>query len=316
MSASVQPVPPSSDIEATLREELAGGDYVARTITPILKHLLGNVSNSAFTDDVIASSRGMMNDVARQFAEAVAHARGEAAVPGQNPDATQIITATLAESSALLAHIHALALEWQLTQRLQTRLTLDPVLPPLLQNLMASSDPATGSLAMHVLAAQVRFCQSQRRMQLPLNELPADLLHGALLALRETWDAGAAAAEAQLRQRFDESKSRVALTCRLIMSLGTSASASLSITDAGVAVFISALAMASRHSRDRIALATNDSQIARLALALRASGMRPQDVEAQFFAIHPEIALPLGFDQLSPDRAAAILASAPQIGGM
>jgi hypothetical protein len=316
MSVPMQSVPSASDIEATLRDELACGHAVAQTITPILKHLLGNGSNSVFTDDVIASTRGMASDVSRQLLDALARARGEQIVPDQNGGAIHSLTALLVENPAFLSHIHALALEWQLTQRLQTRLALDPVLPPLLQNLMATSDPSVASLAMHVLAAQVRFCQAQRRMKLPLNELPADLLHSVVLVLRQTEDAGATAAEAQLRQQFDESKNRNTLISRLIVSLGGNASTSLVVSNAGVAMFINALAMASGQGRDTIALATNDSQIAGLALALRASGMRSQDVEAQFFSIHPEIALPPGFDQLSPDRAAAILASVTQAGGM
>jgi hypothetical protein len=37
---------------------------------------------------------------------------------------------------------------------------------------------------MNLLAAQARFGQAQRRMRLPLAELPGDLLHGALIAMR------------------------------------------------------------------------------------------------------------------------------------
>jgi hypothetical protein len=315
MTAPAPSAPAASDIEAILRDELASGDAVARTITPILKHLLGNGSNSVFTDDVIASSRGMVSDVARQLLELLGKSYDEAAAPDPDPAEIHAITAILIEIPVFLAHVHALALEWQLTQRLQARLTIDPVLPPLLQNLMASADPKVSSLAMHVLAAQVRFCQSQRRMKLALTELPGDVLQSVLIASRRLHGETGAAAEALLRQRFDESKSRNGLMARLIVSLGSGAVASLSVNNAGVAMFINALSMATKLGRDVIALSTNDSQIARFALALRASGLKPQDVEAQFFTVHPEIALPPGFDQLSPDRAAAILAMAAQLGG-
>ena len=51
-----------------------------------------------------------------------------------------------------------------------------------------------------------------------------------------------------------------------------------------------------------------DRQFARLALALRAAGLKQQAVEEQFLYLHPEIALPDGFDRLRADRAAALLA--------
>jgi hypothetical protein len=51
-----------------------------------------------------------------------------------------------------------------------------------------------------------------------------------------------------------------------------------------------------------------DRQFARLALALRAAGLKQQAVEEQFLYLHPEISLPDGFDRLRADRAAALLA--------
>ena len=53
---------------------------------------------------------------------------------------------------------------------------------------------------------------------------------------------------------------------------------------------------------------TSQAQLPRLALALLASGTRPAAVEQQFVALHPEVTLPDGFEALSADRAAALLA--------
>ena len=74
-------------------------------------------------------------------------------VPGRF---STVLGEALAGSSALLSHVHSLALEWQLTERLQSRIALDPVLPPLVQALIASPEPATAELAMQFLAAQAR----------------------------------------------------------------------------------------------------------------------------------------------------------------
>ena len=73
-------------------------------------------------------------------------------------------------------------------------------------------------------------------------------------------------------------------------------------------MFLSALALASGQDRDTAVLATNEGQLARLALALRAAGLKPTAVEEQFVSLHPEVSLPDGFDSLGADRAAALLA--------
>ena len=168
-------------------------------------------------------------------------------------------------------------------------------------------------------AGQARFVQAQRRMQLPLGELPGDLMHTALTALHGM--AGdradiAQAAEARIRAEYDEGRSRLGLMARLITGMGGGATAALAVTHAGVGMFLSAMALASGQDRDLAALATNEGQLARLALALRASGLKPGAVEEQFVSLHPEVALPEGFDQLGPDRAAALLArSVAYVGG-
>lgn len=307
-------------VEAVLRAELARADEAAGTLVPILRHLLDNGSNSIFSDAIVAGVRGMAGDLARQLLDARARSGGEAERIEHAADDIGALGSAMTANPALLGHLHALALEWQLIQHMHNRLALDPVLSPLLQAQMASSDPETAALAMKFLAAQARFCQEQRRMQLPLTELPGDLLHGALVAMRTLAgveaDAEAAAAENAIRLEFNEARSRLGLAARLITGMGGSAMEALSISHAGSALFLTALSLGSGQDRDLAALSTNDSQLARLALALRASGLKQPGVDEVFLALHPDVALPHGFDQLGPDHAAALLAAAvPHAGG-
>lgn len=302
------------DVETVLRGELAHGDALIGTIAPILRHLLANDEHSVFSDEIIARVRGMMEHLARQLLDAQAEAAGTGGDRDHSRAAVEALKDGFVAHPGFLAHIHALALEWQLTERLHARLALDPVLSPLLQALIASSEAAVASNGMALLAAQARFAQGQRRMQLAIAELPGDLLHAALLGLRsqagETEEAQfhAAGAERAIRSHYDESRSRLGLIARIVASMGGGAGVALSVSHAGVAIFASALALASGQDRDMAVMATNEGQLARLALALRACGLKPETVEEQFVALHPDVALPAGFEQIGPDRAAALLA--------
>ena len=214
--------------------------------------------------------------------------------------------------SAFLAHAHALTIETNLAARLHQRSGIDPVLSPLVQEQVASTDPATAALAMQALAAQARFIEQQRRMHLPLAELPGDLLHALLQSLRGLDAAGPqplAACEARLRAQFSESERRVGLFARLLMAMDRKAVRALAIDHAGLAIFLTALAMASEQERDLAAMALVDSQFARLALALRAVGLSQAAVEEQFLYLHPDVTLPDGFASVTADRANALLAS-------
>lgn len=304
----------AAPIELTLREELAHGDAMIGTIAPILRHLLANDEHSVFSDEILASLRSMMNNVARQLLDELNTAAG---TPDQRDHAPAQLAALVdgfVGHPGFLSHVHALALEWKLALRMEARLALDPVMSPLLQALVSSPDQQVAASSMALLASQARFAQTQRRMQLPLMELPGDLLHAALVALRglagDDQDTLAlhAAAELAIRERYDESRTRLGLISRLVTGMGGGATAALSVTHAGVPMFLSALALASGQDRDMAVLATNEGQVARLALALRAAGQRPQAVEEQFSSLHPEVTLPEGFENLSTDHAAALLA--------
>lgn len=297
-----------------LRDELAHGDAMIASIAPILRHLLASEAHSVFADEIIARVRGMMTHIAGQLFEALPQAERHDDHRAVSQARTAELVDVLTSHTGLLGHVHALALEWQLTERLQARLALDPVLSPLLQALIASSDAEVASSGMALLAAQARFAQSQQRMQLPLAELPGDLLHAAVLAMRglagtdEAAQSAAAEAEKTIRDAYDEGRSRLGLIARLITGMGGGAAAALFVNHAGVAMFLSALALASGQDRDMAVLTTNDAQLARLALALRAAGLKTRSIEEQFVSLHPDAPLPAGLEQLGTDQAAALLA--------
>ena len=294
--------------EEDLRAQLARGDVLAGTVAPVLRHLLANDDNSLFSDEIMARVRGMVSHLARQL---LGHHPGEE----QGEAALSALSDALIANPPLLTHVHAMALEWQLAERLQSSLAIDPILSPLLQALISSPDGETGALAMKFLASQARFCQTQRRMQLALPELPADLLHSALMSLRaisgmDTESDAFASAETAIRASYDEGGSRLGLLSRLVTGMGMGALAALSIRHAGVAIFLSALAIGSGQDRDAVVLSTTETQLARLALALRAAGLKPEAVQEELYAMNPGFALPEGFELIGQDRAAAILVAA------
>lgn len=319
MNEHLAPATVDPQVESVLRDELAQSDALIGTIAPILRHLLANDDHSLFSDEIVARVRGMMRDIARQLLDASAVAAGQPDAQERPAEACEAIVQAFVGHPGFLGHTHALALEWQLTERLQARLALDPVLPPLLQALIASPDGATSATAMALLAAQARFVQNQRRMQLPLAELPGDLLHAGLQALRAVAgieEVHRVSAETAVRVQYDESRSRLGLIAQLITAMGGGAMAALSVSHAGVGMFLSAMALATGQDRDMAVLATNEGQLPRLALALRAAGLKAQTVEEQFATLHPDISLPDGFEVLGADRAAALLArSAAYPGG-
>lgn len=308
----------AAPVDEVLRDELVRGDIVLGTIGPILGHLLANADHSLFSDEIVARIRGMTTDIARQLLHAQAQAEGREDPVTFAGDGSSELAGALMCDAALLCHCHALAIETQLAARLEQRSAIDPVLTPMLQSLIASDDSATSATAMAALSAQARFIQQQRRMELPLGELPGDLFHQALTCWRQSADGIedliASKVEAALRGSFDEGASRLGLFSRLVTGMGKGVRAALSIQHSGIALFFTALALESGQRRDLAVLSSNDSQLARLALGLRAVGLKPHEIEEQFLQIHPEVALPAGFDTLRADSAARLLASSARQG--
>ena len=301
-------------IKAQLSNELAASDQALANCSPILRHLLWNQEASIYSELIVARVRGMFLDIARQLVIALAQAAGHIEPQPWAHEAAGDLSALLAENPIFLSHFHALALEWQLTERLQVRAAVDPVVSPLLQTQIASIDPEVAGTAMNFLAAQARFGQAQRRMQLPLAELPGDLFHVAMVTMRAhvgdeiSADGYAVTAERALRANFDEQRNRLALLRRVLDAIPSDqASRVFELEHAGAAFFLTAVANACGLSREAATLATTEGQHLKLALALCACGLDRSAMTAQFYTIHPEAILPGAMGDLDPQSAAALL---------
>lgn len=299
-------------VGAILRQELARGDVALAGVAPVLTHLLAGVGQSLVSDAIVAHMRGMLNAVARQLLEALAEADEDTGMPAV--DRIDALSGRLVGSTVVLSHVYALAVEAQFAGELEQRAGIDPVLSPLMQELIASENDRTAELAMATMAAQARFMQAQRRMDLPLKELPSDLFHQVLATWRRfSSDCPPdvlSRAEAMLRAQHDEAASRLGLLTRLISAMKGAVHAALSIDHAGIALFASALASQTRQPRELAILSCHEGQVARLALTLKGAGVKTAEIVRQVMLIHPEIALPEGFDTLSQREALSLLGSA------
>lgn len=296
-----------------MRGELAHGDIIIATARPILRHLLANDDHALFSDEVIARIRGMMLSLSREMLLALARKVQAEEFGRFIEERVEVLAVSLLEDPDFLGHAHALTIEAQIAERLQQRSGIDPVLSPLFQELAASNDEAIAGSAMRALSAQARFMQQQRRMELPLNELPEQLFKAALTRFLEYAGDHAARAEqaaATLREQYDPEQRRVGQIIQLISAMQHRAPRALEVDNSGVSVFATALSMASDQKRDIVILSLGENQCARLALSLRAAGLGQKAVEEQFLYLHPDITLPEGFETLRSDRAAAMLAAA------
>lgn len=299
-------------VEAILRDELARENRAVEAVVPVLRHLLSSDASAALVSDaILARVRGMVVDCAAQLLAAMAGRdpaiRAHALI---DPAALDDMADALLNDEALLAFCHALANESLLAERFQQRRAFDPVLSPLLQELIASDDPDIAALSMSTLAAQSRFMQSQRRMELPLGELPAELFHDAIsLGLTHAADGTARVGIEQLQLGYDEATTRLGLLARLVASMRRGAVAALALDHAGLALFASALAAQTRQARAASLLACHEGQGARLALALRAAGLSMPVIERQFMVVEPAARMPRAIGTLTVERAAALLAA-------
>jgi len=307
----------AESVEQVLRDGLVRGDAAIASARPVLRQLLASDDSGLFSDEMIARVRGMVADIAERLLFAQAAAADARDVPAYAAERQDALARALLTDPAIVAHVHALTLEAQTAEELQARCAIDPVLTPLVQELVASEDPATAGLAMAVLAAQARFQQHHRRMELPLHELPGDLFHRVLVLLRgqsaEGDDPASESAERQLRAEYQEAAGRLGLVARLVMGLGRDATRALAVDRAGLAIFATALSMASGQERDLVILSFAEQHGARFALSLRAAGLDRHTAIEQFVHLHPGSPLPAGFEDLAAERAAALLAvSQPQ----
>jgi Arc/MetJ-type ribon-helix-helix transcriptional regulator len=296
-------------VEAILRDELARENRALSGVVAVLRHLLVSDAQALVSDAILARVRGMMVDCAAQLLTAM---EGRDPVTGSFAMADPAVLDNWAEEltgeEPLLAFCHALANEGLLTERFQQRHAIDPVLSPLIQELIASDDPAIAALAMSALAAQSRFIQSQRRMELPLGELPAELFHMVIaLGDRRAADEVARAGLARLQRSYDEATSRLGLLARLVATMRRGAVAALALDHAGLALFVSGLAAQTRQPREAAVLACHEGQGARLALMLRSAGLSLPLIERQLLLVEPAARMPRAIASLSAERAAALL---------
>jgi hypothetical protein len=119
---------------------------------------------------------------------------------------------------------------------------------------------------------------------------------------------GLGEAEAALRAGYDEGRTRLALAARLVTGMGGGAVAALAVPHAGIALFVTALAMASSQDRDVVLLSIGGASTSRLALALKAAGLKHEAIEAQILILFPDAAAGFEWDRFGPDRAAELLA--------
>lgn len=291
--------PNSADFAAShraaqrLSAELDRGDSAANAVIPVLRHLLVSEGASLVNEAVVARVRGMLHDLAGQLYYG---RRGPmAGTPAVN-HAMDVLADRLASHEALLAQLHNLALEGQLAERFEQRISLDPVLSPLLQELIASDDPTVAELAMNTLTAQARFMQNQRRMELPLEELSAELLDAAIGCAEGLCHPDSARGLATLKAHYDEAATRVGLLERLVAAMRRAVVACLAFDRAGLALFAGGLAALTDQPREQTILSCNEQQTLRLALALRAAGLDLAGIERQVLMIgvmssaHREIA--------------------------
>jgi hypothetical protein len=288
-------------VEHHVRAQLARSDASAATIQPILRHLLGRGRSSMLSDEVVARIRGMHGYLVQQLLPL--SLAGDVRTIAEDR-----LTHALNESPQILAHLHAAAMEWQLAEQLDHNYAVDPVVSPLLQALIASPSPQSQELAMKLLAAQARWCQGQRRMQLSAQELPGELFHEVLLAVRSVVGDAAQTGEDRLRAGYDEGATRLGLAARLVTSMGSAGSVALDLRHGGSMLFVTALSLGSGQAREQAIFSTDEGQGLRLALGLRAAGLAAGMVEQHLLLLHGEAYLPSGFDRLNAERAAALLA--------
>lgn len=277
-----------SSVEAILADELARADRALSGVAPVIAHLLDPSGETLVNDAIIARVRGMLTHLSRALLGAgpVSARCGEIGLVQIDALAND-----LADDPAVLVHLYCVAIEGLLTTRLEQRLGIDPVLSPLVQELIASEHATTAELAMKTLAAQSRFVQSQKRMELALDELPAELFD-AVLTRFENSDHSASGESrpvsiSEMRRNYDEASSRLGLLNRLVATMRQGAMAGLALDHAGLALFTSCLSALSGQRRNLVMLSCHEHQNTRLALSLRAAGLEGEQIERQLQLLGP-----------------------------
>lgn len=299
----------ASPVETALQGELARADRALNGVAPVLEHALVGDGGGLVNDLLVARVRGMVNDLARQLeAWRSSDSSASAIQPSERLDR---LTGHLIKDTPILTHLYACAVEGVTTGKLEGRSGLDPVLSPLLQELIASEDAVISETAMQALAAQSRFMQAQRRMQHPIFDLPPEILERALRiwvrATKVDEEPSVAAAMRAIKSEYDEAQGRLGLMTRLVSTMREGRIAALDLGHAGLALFTTALSSLTGLTRERAVLACHDQQVTRLAVSLAAAGLDRSAIEQQFLRLDPAIEAPSGLAELSSDSARAML---------
>lgn len=294
----------STLVDGVLRDEMARSNRALRSLAPVVSHLLETDGPSLVSDAIVARLRGMLNHISEQLVE---HFWGGLDTYAQSSSAKVRLDVQLSSDAPLVDHLYSLALESFLAQGLSARAGIDLVLSPLLQELIASDKPEIAEIAMKVLAAQSRFTRSQARMEIPLSELPHELL-GNVIANIETGETELTQTQIEdaanrLKQGIDEADSRIALLSRLATSMHGGAIAALDLNHAGLALFISSAASLTRQDRERIVFACHEGQAVRLALTLKAAGISWTAIGSQIALLGGQAGLPQGLEVMAQSHA-------------
>ncbi len=251
LASNVDAKPPAADWAV----ELSRQDAILGRAAPVMSHLLTSGEQTILSDEIVARTRGMLVGLAQQVL-----GREDAYLkPEDLARYRDLFVAQLCESRSIVEYCHALAAEWQVIKSLQSDHSLDPVLPPLFQQIIASSDSTLAGVGMQLLTAQSRFVRQQQRMAVSLDDLPPSLLD-RLLKLGRNVDTGQnveayARLERAIREKYDESLSRPALLLRALRMMPDSLrDAAFAPLDSGLSLFLTNLAVTSGQDREAMTL--------------------------------------------------------------
>lgn len=282
---------PSINPDAAVRELIDAATAGRTDLAQQLTAAMGWSDRGLFNDELIARSRGLLLHLAQQLAGAeLGQVAGEA--PTNSTDA---ILAALMTEPRLLAYCHALCLEYQLTTRLAREADLDPLLPRLLQEMIASTDEITSNNAASCLAAQMRHLGALERMRLPLEQLPADLLRVAL-AIGRTASATpeiADAVEQGVRTRYHEEATRHALFKHLVNRPEYPDKRGWQLEKAGTGLFLAAFAERAELEWVDAASLLPEGQQASFALEALSSGCTRKALSRNLILLHNQAAMPV-----------------------
>ncbi|MGB3738215.1 MAG: hypothetical protein WA948_02560 [Pontixanthobacter sp.] len=298
-------------VDHALKDQIDRDDASMGTVAPVLGHLVLNAENSLFSDQIVAQVRGMAAHVAKQFLQT----SGPDRTIG-SPDGQDVLADAFLRCDAFITHCHVLAIEGDLSNKLSDRSGIDAVLTPMLQALIASDDDEMQRLAMAILSAQARFIQHYRRMELPIAELPGAVFELLLFILKDFGESMVDVSTIEtLRAHYNDSQNRLVLIDRLLSKMGKGALAALSLPHAGVALFLSTLAQLAPVDRTLAVYSTNERQIARLSLAMRAAGMKFAAMQEQMALFQPDCSVSPAMEHMRIEQAKTLIETSCAVWG-